>query len=308
MADNRSGSMKMRPPFEDIEAHYDISDDFFGLFLDPSRTYSCAFFEREEMTVQQAQIAKIDLALGKLGLQPGMTLLDIGCGWGSAMKRAMEKYDVNVVGLTLSKNQRAFSRQLLDQIDTNRSHRVLLRGWEEIGDPVDRIVSIEAFEAFGKPRYAAFFETAYRLLPSDGRMVLETIFTHPPSYWHKNGIPITMSDLRFMRFIARGDISGGWPCQGRRRRILAQRRFFDGRPPALEPALCSDTGYLGGELGGRSWRRGRHHFRRGLRALPAVLDRMRRLLPARHHRGGTVHTHEGIPGGRVNTPRTPRRR
>ena len=209
MADNRAGSMKMRPPFEDIEAHYDISDDFFGLFLDPSRTYSCAFFEREEMTLQEAQIAKIDLALGKLGLQPGMTLLDIGCGWGSAMKRAMEKYDVNVVGLTLSKNQRAFSRQLLDQIDTNRSHRVLLRGWEEIGDPVDRIVSIEAFEAFGKPRYAAFFETAYRLLPSDGRMVLETIFTHPPSYWHKNGIPITMSDLRFMRFIAREIFPGG---------------------------------------------------------------------------------------------------
>ena len=55
--------MKMRPPFEDIEAHYDISDDFFGLFLDPSRTYSCAFFEREEMTLQEAQIAKIDLAL-----------------------------------------------------------------------------------------------------------------------------------------------------------------------------------------------------------------------------------------------------
>jgi cyclopropane-fatty-acyl-phospholipid synthase len=119
------------------------------------------------------------------------------------MKRAMEKYDVNVVGLTLSKNQRAFSRQLLDQIATNFSHRVLLRGWEEIGDPVDRMVSIEAFEAFGKPRYAAFFEMAYRLLPSDGRLVLEAIFTHPPSYWHKNGIPITMSDLRFMRLLKR---------------------------------------------------------------------------------------------------------
>ena len=81
----------MRPHFEEIQAHYDLSDDFFGLFQDPSRTYSCAFFERDDMTLEEAQLAKIDLALGKLDLQPGMTLLDVGCGWGSVMKRAVEK-------------------------------------------------------------------------------------------------------------------------------------------------------------------------------------------------------------------------
>ncbi len=81
-----------------------------------------------------------------------MTLLDIGCGWGSAMKRAIERYDVNVIGLTLSKNQCAYSQRLLEHIDTHRWHRVLLRSWEQFDDPVDRIVSIEAFEAFGKPR------------------------------------------------------------------------------------------------------------------------------------------------------------
>jgi cyclopropane-fatty-acyl-phospholipid synthase len=209
MADSRSGSTKMRPAYEDIQAHYDISNDFFGLFQDPSRTYSCAFFEREDMTLEEAQIAKIDLALGKLDLQPGMTLLDIGCGWGSAMKRAIEKYDVNVVGLTLSKNQCSYSRTLLEQIDTDRSRQVFLRGWEEFDEPVDRIVSIEAFEAFGKPRYAAFFDMAYRVLPHDGRMVLETIFTHPPSYWHDHGIAITMSDLRFMRFVSTEIFPGG---------------------------------------------------------------------------------------------------
>jgi cyclopropane-fatty-acyl-phospholipid synthase len=138
-----------------------------------------------------------------------MTLLDIGCGWGSAMKRAIEKYDVNVVGLTLSKNQWTYSRQLLDQIDTNRSHQVFLRGWEEFSDPVDRIVSIEAFEAFGKQRYAPFFETAHRILPADGRMVLETIFTHPRSVLHENGVPITMTDLRFMLFIRQEIFPGG---------------------------------------------------------------------------------------------------
>ena len=209
MADSKSGTTKMRPPFEDIQAHYDISDDFFGQFQDPTRTYSCAFFQREDMTLEEAQMAKIDLALGKLDLQPGMTLLDVGCGWGSVMKRAMEKYDVNVVGLTLSKNQYGYSQRLLDQIDTNRARRVLLHGWEEFDEPVDRIVSIEAFEAFPKERYAAFFETASRILPSDGRMVLQTIMGHPLSRWPEMGIPITMTDLRFMRFIAKEIFPGG---------------------------------------------------------------------------------------------------
>ena len=105
-------TQSLRPHFEDVQAHYDLSDDFFQLFLDPTRTYSCAYFERDDMTLEEAQIAKIDLALGKLGLQPGMTLLEVGCGWGATMLRALEKYDVDVVGLTLSKNQKAYVEQL----------------------------------------------------------------------------------------------------------------------------------------------------------------------------------------------------
>src|SRR3954453_21469286 len=119
MADSGPGQAKMRPLFEQIQAHYDLSDVFFGLFQDPSRTYSCAFFERDDMTLEEAQIAKIDLALDKLGLQPGMTLLDVGCGWGATMRRAIEKYDVNVVGLTLSKNQAAHVEQKFDEMDTS---------------------------------------------------------------------------------------------------------------------------------------------------------------------------------------------
>jgi cyclopropane-fatty-acyl-phospholipid synthase len=161
------------------------------------------------MTLEEAQIAKIDLALGKLGLEPGMTLLDVGCGWGSVMKRAVERYDVNVVGLTLSKNQFALGQQLLDQIDTVRSRQILLRGWEEFDEPVDRIVSIEAFEAFPKSRYKAFFDLCYRIMPGDGRMVLQTIMGHPLKRWPEMGIPITMTDLRFMRFIAAEIFPGG---------------------------------------------------------------------------------------------------
>ena len=118
----------MRPHFEDVQAHYDLSDDFFELFLDPTRTYSCAYFERDDMTLEEAQIAKIDLALGKLGLQPGMTLLEVGCGWGAAMLLALEKYDVNVIGLTLSKNQKDYVEQLLAASDSPRSKRGAARG------------------------------------------------------------------------------------------------------------------------------------------------------------------------------------
>ena len=119
---------KLKPHFDDVQAHYDLSDDFFRLFLDPTQTYSCAYFERDDMTLEEAQIAKIDLALGKLGLQPGMTLLDVGCGWGATMRRAIEKYDVNVIGLTLSKNQAAHVQKSFDAMDTPRSRRVLLDG------------------------------------------------------------------------------------------------------------------------------------------------------------------------------------
>jgi len=199
----------MRPHFEEVQAHYDLSDDFFGLFQDPSRTYSCAFYKHDDMTLEQAQLAKIDLALDKLALQPAMTLLDIGCGWGALMKRALEKYDVNVIGLTLSRNQHAYSQSLVEKVDTGRSHLVELRGWEQFDTPIDRIVSIEAFEAFGKSRYAAFFDMAHRVLPADGRMVIETIFTHPIAYWREHGIRITINDMRFTRFLGKEIFPGG---------------------------------------------------------------------------------------------------
>ncbi|WP_422742097.1 cyclopropane mycolic acid synthase family methyltransferase [Mycobacterium sp. WMMD1722] len=207
----KTASMKVA--YEDVQAHYDISNEFFGLWQDPTRTYSAAYYERDDMSLEEAQIAKIDLALNKLGLQPGMTLLDVGCGWGAMLKRAIERFDVNVIGLTLSKNQQALGQQVLDDVDTSRSRRVLLRGWEEFEEPVDRIVSIEAFEAFPKERYKAFFDLCYRIMPGDGRMVLQTIMGHPLKRWPELGVPITMTDLRFMRFIAKEIFPGGSvPC------------------------------------------------------------------------------------------------
>ena len=198
---------------EEVQFHYDISNDFFKLWQDPTQTYSCAYFERDNMSLEEAQMAKVDLSLGKLGLQPGMTLLDIGCGWGSTIMRAVEKYDVNVIGLTLSRNQHAHTQQLLDGLDTQRSRQVLLHGWEQFHEPVDRIISIEAIEAFPQERYAPFFESCSGLLPSGGRMILQAILGHPLKRWPEMGIPIVMTDLRFMRFIAKEIFPGGSiPC------------------------------------------------------------------------------------------------
>jgi cyclopropane-fatty-acyl-phospholipid synthase len=200
---------KLTPHFDDVQAHYDLSDDFFRLFLDPSQTYSCAYFQREDMTLEEAQLAKIDLALGKLGLEPGMTLLDIGCGWGATMKRAVERYDVNVIGLTLSKNQAAHVQQMFDAMDSPRHAEVLLAGWEQFNDPVDRIVSIGAFEHFGHERYPDFFTMAHKALPSDGVMLLHTIVGFRPEYLREHRVPLTFELARFIKFIITEIFPGG---------------------------------------------------------------------------------------------------
>ncbi len=209
MPEKRSETVSLEPHFEDVQAHYDLSDDFFRLFLDPTQTYSCAYFERDDMTLEEAQIAKIDLSLSKLGLRPGMTLLDIGCGWGTTITRALEHYDVNVVGLTLSRNQRAHVQQRLDRDPSARTKRVLLKGWEQFDEKVDRIVSIGAFEHFGRARYADFFKMAYDALPADGVMLLHTIIKPSDEEFADRGLPITMTKLRFMKFIMDEIFPGG---------------------------------------------------------------------------------------------------
>jgi cyclopropane-fatty-acyl-phospholipid synthase len=200
---------EMSPFYEESQSIYDLSDDFFAMFLGPTMGYTCAYFERDDMSLDEAQNAKFDLALNKLDLRPGMTLLDIGCGWGGALERAIEKFDVNVIGITLSRNQYQYSKAKLGKIATPRTVEVRLQGWEEFDDKVDRIVTIGAFEAFKKVRYSAFFDKAYEILPDDGRMLLHTILAHTQKFFRDNGIPVTLSDLKFMRFIGKEIFPGG---------------------------------------------------------------------------------------------------
>ena len=209
MSDNPASTIRTQTNVDDVQAHYDLSNEFFALFQDPTRTYSCAYFPREGMTLHEAQVAKLDLTLDKLGLQPGMTLLDIGCGWGSVMKRAIERYDVNVVGLTLSKNQHAYCQQVLDGVDSSRSRRALLCDWADFHEPVDRIVIIEALEHFGFDRYDDFFTFAYNALPADGVMLLHSITGLHPKQMIERGIPVTIEMAKFIKFIINDIFPGG---------------------------------------------------------------------------------------------------
>ena len=239
-------SVQLTPHFGNVQAHYDLSDDFFRLFLDPTQTYSCAYFERDEMTLEEAQIAKIDLALGKLNLEPGMTLLDIGCGWGATVRRAIEKYDVNVVALTLSENQAAHVQKMFDAMDTPRTRRVLLEGWEKFHEPVDRIVSVGAFEHFGRLRYPRFFKMAYEALPSDGIMLLHTIVRPTFKEAKAKGNPLTHEIVHFVQFILAEIFPGGWlPTVPVVEEHAAAAGFEMTRIQSLQLHYAQDAGVVG---------------------------------------------------------------
>jgi cyclopropane-fatty-acyl-phospholipid synthase len=283
----------------DVRAHYDLSDDFFRLFLDPNQTYSCAYFERDDMTLEEAQIAKIDLALGKLGSQPGMTLLDIGCGWGATMRRAIEKYDVNVVGLTLSMNQATHVLRSFDQVDSPRSKQVLLEGWEQFAEPVDRIVSIGAFEHFGHDRYVDFFKMAHSILPADGRMLLRTITALTGPQMVERGMPLTFEMARFAKFIVTEIIPGGRvPSIEKVGEHSSKGGFRLTRRQSLQPHYAKTLDLWAAPLESHKDEAIKVAAEEVYGRYNEIPDRLRQLLPDRQHRHQPIHP-EKVMGARV---------
>jgi len=165
-------------PAENGAVHYEVSNDFFKLWLDPSMTYSCAYFATGSESLEEAQMAKVDLAFRKAQLQRGDRLLDIGCGWGAAAERAAVQYGASAMGLTVSRMQLELARRR-ERPGLALSYR--LEGWETYREPCDVIVSFGAFEHFSVAKYDAFFARCHEVLTDGGSMLIQTITIGKPS-------------------------------------------------------------------------------------------------------------------------------
>jgi cyclopropane-fatty-acyl-phospholipid synthase len=152
------------------EKHYDLGNDLFGAMLDKRMNYSCAYW-KNATSLEEAQENKLELICRKLYLKPGMRILDIGCGWSAFGKYAVEKYNVKVVGITVSKEQVALGKELCKGLNVE----IRLQDYREVNDQFDRIVSVGMIEHVGYKNYRDYFRIAHKNLVDDGLFLLHTI-------------------------------------------------------------------------------------------------------------------------------------
>jgi len=162
---------------QQIQFHYDLSDDFYALWLDPRRVYSCAYYRKPEMALAQAQEAKLDHICRKLQLQPGERFLDIGAGWGGLLLWAAEHYGVQAHGITLSRNQYNHVQQLIaDKGLQGRVQMELCDYRQKVdGAPFDKVASVGMFEHVGRAHMPEYFQVVKRLLRPGGLALIHGI-------------------------------------------------------------------------------------------------------------------------------------
>ena len=163
-----------------VAHHYDLSGELYDLFLDEDRQYSCAYFRDPDMTLDQAQVAKKHHIAGKLRIEPGMKVLDIGCGWGGMGLTLAQDYGADVTGVTLSKEQHAVANQRAEQAGLSDRCRFELMDYRKVDGEFDRIVSVGMFEHVGVPHYDEYFRTVRQLLADDGIALIHTIGRSDP--------------------------------------------------------------------------------------------------------------------------------
>ncbi len=166
-----------------ISHHYDVGNDFYRLVLGPSMVYSCAYFEEAPSTaytLEDAQRAKLDLVARKLGLQPGMRVLDVGCGWAGFVLHAARKYGVRAVGVTLSQEQAAFARRRVDDEGLRHLVEIRVQDYRDVPDgPYDAIASIGMAEHVGLAQLPGYAARLHSLLAPGGRLLNHAISRRP---------------------------------------------------------------------------------------------------------------------------------
>jgi len=160
---------------KNVEAHYDLSNDLYRLFLDEDMQYSCAYWPEYGMTLEQAQLAKKRHIAAKLRLEPGHRVLDIGCGWGGMAIHLAKDHDVHVVGVTLSNDQYALARERVEAAGLQDRVDIRLQDYRDCKGPYDRVVSVGMFEHVGVGHYAEFFEKIRDVLTDDGCALVHSI-------------------------------------------------------------------------------------------------------------------------------------
>ena len=162
---------------EAIRYHYDVSNEFYSLFLDPAMVYSCAYFENGDEDLATAQQKKIDHILTKIGVQPGQTLLDIGCGWGALVIRAASKFGACCVGVTLSERQYELARERVTQAGLQDRIEIRLQDYRDVAGQFDRITSVGMFEHVGVDNLPEYFGRISGLLAPGGVVMNHGITT-----------------------------------------------------------------------------------------------------------------------------------
>ena len=157
---------------EAIARHYDVSNDFYRHVLGPSMAYTCAVYPTEEATLEQAQFEKFDLVARKLDLKPGMRLLDVGCGWGSMVRHAAQEYGVNVLGVTLSREQAAWASEAIERDGLGHLAEVRHLDYREVPEAdFDAVSSIGLTEHIGVRNYPSYFTFLHNKLKPGGRLL-----------------------------------------------------------------------------------------------------------------------------------------
>jgi cyclopropane-fatty-acyl-phospholipid synthase len=174
---------------ETVQFHYDVSNDFYALWLDDLMVYSCAYFETGDEDIHTAQQQKLEHICRKLRLQPGERLLDIGCGWGGLLVYAAEHYGVDATGITLSANQVDYVERLIEERGLADHCRVRLVDYREVPEdnPFDKLVSVGMFEHVGRAKLLVYMEKARRLLKPGG-LFLNHGIASMTGHYHEPGL------------------------------------------------------------------------------------------------------------------------